>query len=615
MDEVSELSGGRKRFAKLSSLAVFLIAAFAAVNWIAYALFDAGPAGPVLMRPATALLTLAAAAALFYRAAAGETRSSAAVLAVVGAFVLAGAGYVVSSYTFGHSNLTDGLLLSAETSDRAARPHGNRMPLQAALNFILIGASLLLLGLGGRWLRWGSHLARLSAFFTIAVALGILYQATEIGGYADDGVKAAACITALFLLACSTLALNRRNRQLEVFLSDSLGGVAARRLLPVVVLVPMLIGWAVIAGQQYGLHSAAVGTMWGMLMIVILMFSMVTFYSRKVHKADLERRRGLEEIAEKENRYRRLFEYNRSILSTHDIDGRITAVNPAFLEATGYSESEVIGKSYKDFTPEQFRIEGDAYLRQVVNYGEAQGLATFIGNCGKRLVWEYRNILITEEGKEPYVMGSALDVTHHLKLQRQLEKMSLTDELTGLLNRRGFMTLAEQQLKLEAHSSTARGLALMFADMDGLKHINDTLGHDAGSEALRILASVMRSVVRSSDLVARWGGDEFVILTAGADDRNVDAMAARIEESLETFNATCVKPFEVRCSIGTVAVDTSGGKTLEDLIAEADAAMYAVKKRRRAALGQIGEPVKPRHEEGGTQPGPSRSQMSAVETV
>ncbi|MEK7855619.1 MAG: GGDEF domain-containing protein, partial [Acidobacteriota bacterium] len=221
------------------------------------------------------------------------------------------------------------------------------------------------------------------------------------------------------------------------------------------------------------------------------------------------------------------------------------------------------------------------YLRQVTHEGLAQGLLELASREGKPVILRFNNVLASEEGKEPYVLGHAQDVTELLATQRALKNLSLTDDLTGLHNRRGFVTLAEQQIKLERHEGTARGLVLLFADLDGLKRINDTHGHEAGSDAIIEFSRIVKSVLRSSDLVARWGGDEFVILTIGSKAEHVGIMSDRINERLRHFNASSGKPYELACSIGLARVPTKGDKTFEKIIAEADEAMYAEKRRRK----------------------------------
>ena len=582
MEIDQNVSKGRIRFARVCAAAALAVAVAALAGWIVDVEWLRSPiSGTAPLRPVSAILIAAAAASLITYTYASGAPGTRGLMMLVGLAIAATAGYVLTSHATGSSNATDYFLVPG--SLRNGSGMGYRMPPQPAVNLILIGGWLFLMGFRGGLRRFGAYLAHVSLCVSFTVALAIAYRSTSLTGYADNNDLALTWIIAFFGVTLAGIALNEENRLLSLFLSDSMGGSAARRLFPAVVLVPTLVGWARVAGHEYGYVSNPAGTIGSVLVMVLFMFAIVAYYSRRVHERDLESRAMQEAIEANESRYRDLFEYSRSILSTHDMEGRITSVNAAFVEATGYTAREVIGRRYKDFTPREFRGESDAYLRGVVNDGEAQGLATIITKNGKRLVWEYRNILIDDGTDEPYVLGSALDVTHHLKLQRQLEKVSLTDEVTGLLNRRGFLTLAEQQLKLESRQNTARGLMLMFADMDGLKRINDTLGHEAGTEALQILARALKSAVRSADLVARWGGDEFVILAAGADEANATMIAARIKESLDAFNTEGVRPFTLACSIGSAPVDLSGGRSLEEIIAQADEAMYEAKMSRKAA--------------------------------
>jgi PleD family two-component response regulator len=113
------------------------------------------------------------------------------------------------------------------------------------------------------------------------------------------------------------------------------------------------------------------------------------------------------------------------------------------------------------------------------------------------------------------------------RMQEQIRSLSLVDELTGLYNRRGFLTLASQQLKL-AHRLKKRML-LVFADLDGMKRINDTLGHQEGDKALIEIAKILKETFRESDIIARLGGDEFVVLTLEKSVSSDDAITKRLQ--------------------------------------------------------------------------------------
>lgn len=155
-----------------------------------------------------------------------------------------------------------------------------------------------------------------------------------------------------------------------------------------------------------------------------------------------------------------------------------------------------------------------------------------------------------------------------------MQSLSLVDELTQLKNRRGFFELAEQALKVarrEHHS-----LALFFVDLNGLKTINDTLGHLAGDQALRDTATMLRRTFRDSDILARIGGDEFVALAHISRDTN--ALSQRLRQHLAEFNATQGRSFVLDVSMGTTVVNVKAEDDIHALIARADAAMYEEKR-------------------------------------
>jgi diguanylate cyclase (GGDEF)-like protein len=156
-----------------------------------------------------------------------------------------------------------------------------------------------------------------------------------------------------------------------------------------------------------------------------------------------------------------------------------------------------------------------------------------------------------------------------------LENLSLIDELTQLRNRRGFFDLAEQALKVAKREQYA--VALFFMDLNGLKLINDTLGHSAGDQALRDAAEILRRTFRDSDILARLGGDEFVALAHV--HREANPVEDRLREHLDEFNARGERPYSLGLSIGTTVVDVTREEELGTLIDRADAEMYQQKRR------------------------------------
>jgi len=157
-----------------------------------------------------------------------------------------------------------------------------------------------------------------------------------------------------------------------------------------------------------------------------------------------------------------------------------------------------------------------------------------------------------------------------------LQNLSLIDELTQLRNRRGFFELAQQALKVAQREHYAMGV--FFMDLNGLKRINDTLGHQAGDQALRDTAEVLRATFRSSDILARIGGDEFVAMAHVHSTQDLHARAGRLREHLQIFNQTHRRPYPLNISVGMTLVDIPTEEDLESLLARADAAMYIEKR-------------------------------------
>jgi len=165
------------------------------------------------------------------------------------------------------------------------------------------------------------------------------------------------------------------------------------------------------------------------------------------------------------------------------------------------------------------------------------------------------------------------------RLRAELRAMALTDPLTGLYNRRGFYALAEQQLRMAGR--TGRSLLLFFADVDGLKRINDTAGHVEGDRVLQAVAEVLRCTFRASDIVARLGGDEFAILAIDAPENTAEMLTARLWESLKMHNAQGDLPDTLSLSLGLARYDPARPCSLDDLVTRADALMDAHKQRKR----------------------------------
>lgn len=197
-------------------------------------------------------------------------------------------------------------------------------------------------------------------------------------------------------------------------------------------------------------------------------------------------------------------------------------------------------------------------------------------------------IQCVREGAQDYLVKRDLDVNQLVRsllyaierhrTRSMLQNLSLSDELTGLLNRRGFLSLAPKHVKIAERANWE--LLVFFIDLDELKAINDNYGHPEGDKALRTVATVLRETFRTSDVVARIGGDEFIVLAINASDASIDTITARLQENVERCNHNGTQ-YRVSISYGVARFSPQEQATLHEMIAQADRALYANKVSKR----------------------------------
>lgn len=192
-----------------------------------------------------------------------------------------------------------------------------------------------------------------------------------------------------------------------------------------------------------------------------------------------------------------------------------------------------------------------------------------------------QDYLVKSELTPPLLVRAIRHAIERHRLFSALRSLSLIDDLTGLYNRRGFSDLGEQYLKLARRSG--RGVTMVYLDLDRFKTINDSLGHHVGDRALLKVADILKATFRRSDIIARLGGDEFGVLALEASDESSESLVDRLRERVQDFNRTSPEPYQLAVSVGMARQDSDPKVRLEDLVAEADSAMYREKHDKRAA--------------------------------
>ena len=307
--------------------------------------------------------------------------------------------------------------------------------------------------------------------------------------------------------------------------------------------------------------------------------NILKFVSSQVAMA-IERKRAEEALRQSEERFRSLVQNSSDIVTVLQADGTISYESPSLERILGYRPKELIGKNIVEFV----HPEDVPRIQSILSEGIQRPGFLVVGEFRFRHAngsWVY----IESSGKnrldDPFIQGvvvNSRDITERKRAEEALRSLSLTDDLTGLYNRRGFMTLAKQQWKLAKRLNSR--ILLLFADIDDLKRINDTLGHQEGDLALIETATLFKEAFRESDLIARVGGDEFVVLTMGAPEEDVDVITARLQTNLDARNARGDLSFPLEISTGVACYDPESPLSIDELLSLADALMYKQKRHK-----------------------------------
>ncbi|MEK6663055.1 MAG: EAL domain-containing protein [Pseudomonadota bacterium] len=294
------------------------------------------------------------------------------------------------------------------------------------------------------------------------------------------------------------------------------------------------------------------------------------------------RRRAEHEAKESEERFRATFSQAAVGIAQVAPDGRWLRVNQRLCDIVGYSEAELLGKTFQDITyPDDLDTDLE-YVRQMLA-GEIRTFTMekrYIRKDGA-LVWINLTVSLVRaaDGSPKYFISVIEDISRRKVTEAQLMHLATHDHLTHLPNR---SLLQDRITQAIAHAERAeRQMAVLFLDLDRFKNINDSLGHDVGDKLIIVLAERLRGIVRSGDTVARVGGDEFVIvITELQYETQAENVARKVLEVLAEPEVVDGTELFLNGSIG-ISLYPRDGRDCHTLLKNADAAMYRAKEAGR----------------------------------
>ncbi len=317
-----------------------------------------------------------------------------------------------------------------------------------------------------------------------------------------------------------------------------------------------------------------------LIMVLLVIRQLLTLRENRYLTQHLERRVGERTVQLESSRARfaALVQHSSDVVTVVDVDGTIRYQSMSSSRLLGFTPDELEGRSLFDLVQPDHVVP----LREALDHAASKTLRAHAVRTG----WRHASdgdrefeVTITNLLDNPHVNGlvlNARDVTDRTSLEAELLHQAFHDSLTGLANR----ALFRDRL---GHALARRGrddglVAVLFLDLDGFKEINDTLGHSSGDELLVMVAERLSEQVRGGDTVARFGGDEFAILVEDPTSA-VDApgLAERIGKALERPFDLVTRPVHVSASIGIAVGDSDGATTAEQLLRNADLAMYQAK--------------------------------------
>ena len=285
----------------------------------------------------------------------------------------------------------------------------------------------------------------------------------------------------------------------------------------------------------------------------------------------------IKDINKRTDEWERTFNAVPDHIAIIDRNFRIRRINTSMAECLNIELEEAIGRPCFEVVHMDSQPITNCPLRKLLIDGKIHKKEIYEARLNK--YFEITVVpLFDDKGYLDGAVHIAHDITELKRLSETLKTLSLIDELTGLYNRRGFYTFSEQQMKIAQRMK--KKMLIIFIDINGMKYINDTFGHKEGDLALIDSALILKKTFRDSDIISRFGGDEFLILAIDSDEKTVPIIKERLEKNIEIYNIEhSNRELKLSFSVGIALYDPDLNQSLDELISQADKEMYLDKKR------------------------------------
>lgn len=313
------------------------------------------------------------------------------------------------------------------------------------------------------------------------------------------------------------------------------------------------------AGQRHFINSERIQ----IIDLLLSTFENAVEKTKELEETNKNLKNAFGTIRKLEKNYRNILESNLDSLIVIDSDKKILYKNPA---------------ANKLFLDKIDDLKMDFFNMHEINIGTKEIIIR--KEDGEEVIADVSISETNWEGQEAYLL-CIRDITENVRLMEKLRVQSITDELTSLYNRRGFLKLFQKNIKYADRHN--KGLALFFVDLDGLKWINDTLSHNDGDMALIETANILKLTFSYNDVISRIGGDEFAIISLDSDPQVAEKKIKKLMINQEALNNTKKYDFKLSISVGISYFDSASPTSIDELMSQADELMYENKNRKKVS--------------------------------